>query len=128
MKQILKTVASCVFALVVVSACATREEEVVQQQEATRFGPTTAASDIPTRPTPTPTPSRPSVDDFAVTPVTTPTPAPAARDYPSGVSVADRAGYVRSPYSPEAGLVDVRGIPPGTEVRDPYTGRIFLVP
>ena len=37
-------------------------------------------------------------------------------------------GFIRSPYAPEAGLVDVRGIKPGTLVRCPYTGRYFVVP
>ncbi len=65
----------------------------------------------------------------ATTPTTTTTTtAPAARgDYPYGVPVPDKPGFVRSPYSPDK-LTDVRGYAPGTEVKDPYTGKIFLVP
>jgi hypothetical protein len=59
-------------------------------------------------------------------------PAPAAPptakgDYPYGVPVPGKAGFVRSPYSPDK-MTDVRGYAPGTEVKDPYTGKIFLVP
>jgi hypothetical protein len=50
------------------------------------------------------------------------------RDVPYGIPVADKPGFVTSPYSPEQGLVDVRGIPSGTEVKDPYTGKVFLRP
>ena len=64
----------------------------------------------------------------ATTPGTTTTSSPAARgDYPYGVPVPDKPGFVRSPYSPDK-LTDVRGYAPGTEVKDPYTGKIFLVP
>ena len=48
-------------------------------------------------------------------------------DYPYGVPVPEKPGFVRSPYSPDK-LTDVRGYAPGTEVKDPYTGKIFLVP
>ena len=39
-----------------------------------------------------------------------------------------KPGYVRSPYDSEHRLIDVRGLPPGTEAECPYTHRTFLVP
>jgi hypothetical protein len=61
-------------------------------------------------------------------------PAPAANagpkakgDYPYAVPVPGKPGFVRSPYSPDK-MTDVRGYAPGTEVKDPYTQKIFLVP
>jgi hypothetical protein len=63
-------------------------------------------------------------------PFATPTPVPAAtpRDIPYGTPVPGKPGFVTSPFSSTAGYVDVRGFPPGSEVKDPYSGKIFLVP
>lgn len=52
----------------------------------------------------------------------------APRDYPVGTPVAGKPGFVTSPYKPYAGYVDVRGFSPGEQVKDPYSGKIFLVP
>lgn len=44
------------------------------------------------------------------------------------IPAPNKEGFVISPYAPDAGLVDVREFGPGMEVRDPYTGRVMLVP
>jgi hypothetical protein len=49
-------------------------------------------------------------------------------DMPYGIPVPGHKGMVTSPYSPEGNYVDVSAFPSGSAVRDPYTGKIFLVP
>jgi hypothetical protein len=56
------------------------------------------------------------------------TPPAQTGNYEYGKPVPGKPGYVTSPYAPNSGYVDVHGFPPGTEVRDPYSGKIFLVP
>jgi hypothetical protein len=48
---------------------------------------------------------------------------------PYGIPVPGRKGMVTSPYTPEEGkYVDVTGFASGSMVKDPYTGKFFLVP
>src|SRR5260370_35792828 len=48
---------------------------------------------------------------------------------PYGVPVPGRKGMVTSPYTPQEGkYVDVTGFASGSIVKDPYTGKLFLVP
>jgi hypothetical protein len=49
-------------------------------------------------------------------------------DLPFGTPVPGKKGFVTSPFAPASGYVDVRDFPPGTQVRDPYSGKIFLTP
>ena len=53
---------------------------------------------------------------------------PRNNNLPYGTPVPGKQGLVTSPFSQNSGYIDVRGIPPGTEVKDPYTGDIFLTP
>ncbi|GEM_PF-2472050 len=45
-----------------------------------------------------------------------------------GIPVPEKPGFVTSPYAPTEGYVDVRGFPRETEVKCPYSQKIFLVP
>jgi hypothetical protein len=45
-----------------------------------------------------------------------------------GIPVPGKKGFVTSPFSPDSGYIDVRGFAPGTPVKDPYTGKVFLTP
>lgn len=49
-------------------------------------------------------------------------------DIPYGTPVPGKKGFVTSPFAPDSGYVDVRDVAPGTPVKDPYTGKIFLTP
>jgi len=49
-------------------------------------------------------------------------------DLPYAKPVPGKPGYVFSPYDPNGGYVDVKGYSPGQKVKDPYSGKIFLVP
>lgn len=96
--------------------------------------PTATPAETPPPPPPPSAPTNP--------PLPTPTPALQTirtaggvppgknlrRDMPYGIPVPNRPGLVTSPYAPKSGYVDVRGFPSGTEVKDPYTGKIFLTP
>jgi hypothetical protein len=48
---------------------------------------------------------------------------------PYGIPVPGRKGMVTSPYTPEQEkYVDVTGFASGSIAKDPYTGKLFLVP
>jgi hypothetical protein len=46
---------------------------------------------------------------------------------PYGIPVPGKKNLVRSPFS-DQGFVDISGHPTETEVKCPYTGKVFLVP
>jgi hypothetical protein len=77
--------------------------------------------------TPTPTPT-PATVDLPVRTATVVTEKNSNRDIPYGIPVANKQGFVTSPYAPDQGIVDVRGIASGTEVKDPFSGKTFLTP
>ena len=71
--------------------------------------------------------STPPVETAASPPPTAAPTKVAKGDYPYGIPVPGKPHLVESPYSPGK-YIDVEGFPPGTEVKDPYTDKIFLVP
>lgn len=111
--------------LLALTACPSNEEDRRPSgfNQGARVGTPRIVSDAPPPPTPTP---RPTVVDTTPTPPQPPAPPPV--DYPYATPVPGKPGFVISPHAPDAGYVDVRGMSPGQQARDPYTQKIFLVP
>jgi hypothetical protein len=70
---------------------------------------------VPTGPKPKPTP----VADAMVK---------QSPEIPYAKPVPGKPGYVYSPFDTSGGYVDVTGYKPGSKVKDPYSGKIFMVP
>jgi hypothetical protein len=89
--------------------------------------PPSDASNSQTSPSPTPVPAPPNRNNVRVAKATAAT-KNRKGDLPYGIPVPGKQGLVTSPFSPDSGYIDVRSFPPGTEVKDPFTGKSFLTP
>lgn len=77
--------------------------------------------------------SSPKSSPSSVTEKSKPSPSPSRNtstqaQYPTAKPVPGKPGYVFSPFDPSGGYVDVTGYSSGQKVKDPYSGKIFLVP
>ena len=88
---------------------------------------TSNTSSSQTSPRPTPIPAPPNRNNVRVAKATA-VRKNSKSDLPYGIPVPGKQGLVTSPFSPDSGYIDVRSFPPGTEVKDPYTGKSFLTP
>jgi hypothetical protein len=120
-------------ALVVSSCDSVDEAPRNAQQHAARYPADTRPQQYPPQQQPfnpngPAQPENASADQGQTAPSQPAAPTKVAKgDFPYGIPVPNKPHLVESPFSPGK-YVDVEGFAPGTEVKDPYTGKIFLVP
>ena len=85
----------------------------------------TAAQSVPVEPPPSLAPQPNSANANRTIPPSSTSSNQLA--FPTAKPVEGKPGYVYSPFDP-AKYVDVSGYAPGSKVKDPYSGKIFLVP
>jgi len=78
-------------------------------------------------PVSTPKPIRTESTASTSRPAPPPPPSPVEMNFPTAKPVEGKPGYVYSPFD-QTKYVDVSGYAPGSKVKDPYSGKIFLVP
>ncbi|HEX4630811.1 MAG TPA: hypothetical protein VH188_07575 [Chthoniobacterales bacterium] len=98
----------------------------------TNTQPRTTTTQTGPRSRPSPSAS-PKSSPATVTEKSKPSPSPsrntsAQSQLPTAKPVPGKPGYVFSPFDPSGGYVDVTGYTSGQKVKDPYSGKIFLVP
>lgn len=131
--------------VILLNGCAGQPAKQTQNRFGSGAGrvPSSAEQDaqfVGAPPSPSPSPGSMPQDGQTVPPSSTlgapsPTPPPATtrastttQEMPYATPVPGKPGLVTSPFAPYAGYVDVRGYPPGQEVKCPYTGKLFRVP
>ncbi|MDB6147057.1 MAG: hypothetical protein JWO45_721 [Spartobacteria bacterium] len=126
------TLSLALLSLFFISACDVEEPPPRRSHRAASY-PQEPRQDYPPQQQPF-NPNGPVQPDSNAREEAPPGPAPTAAatkvakgDFPYGIPVPGKKNLVESPFSPGK-YVDVEGFSPGTEVKDPYTGKIFLVP
>jgi len=61
-------------------------------------------------------------------PGSTPTNNAPRKSYAYGIPIQGKPGFVRSPYAPSKGEIDIRRYPKGAQLKCPFTGKIFIAP
>jgi hypothetical protein len=50
------------------------------------------------------------------------------KSYAYGIPIQGKPGFVRSPYAPSKGEIDIRRYPKGAQLKCPFTGKTFIAP